>query len=119
MFATVGSPPCGRYLLAPLTRFSTNILYNPLDNTRLCFMLSVERPWGWRLLLLRRTPRALESGPIKRQHFLGVRVGVKNYERYVVVVSPPLFAASPCEGGGAVMGMGYLPIVPSMRLFGN
>ncbi len=63
--AAGGSLPCGRYLLAPVTenkeeskclmvlrvkpiptRFPTNSLYNPMDNTPLNSFPSVCHPWG-------------------------------------------------------------------------
>ncbi len=67
--AAEGSLPCGRYLIAPLTgnkegskcllvlrvkptptRFPTNSLYTPMDNTPMHSISSVCHPWG-RLLL--------------------------------------------------------------------
>ncbi len=78
--ATGGSPPCGRYLLAPLngnkegskcllvlrvkptpTGFPTNSLYTPMDNTPLHSISTVCHPWGKKVLLHSRVIFSLAS----------------------------------------------------------
>ncbi len=86
-----GSLTCGRYLLVPLngnkegnkglmvflvkptpTRFPTNSLYTPMDNTPLHSISSVCYPWDTLSLLLRWAPSILEGGPSELTHLLGV-----------------------------------------------
>ncbi len=87
-----------RVKLTP-TRFPTNSLYTPMDNTPSHSISSVCHPWGGRLLLL---PRALEGGRSERQHLLGVShehsecVAGGHRDLGISAANVGMFATPPC-----------------------
>ncbi len=50
------------------TRFPTNSLYTPMDNTSLHSIPSVRHPWGWMLFRIR--ARSLVSRRVRLANFL-------------------------------------------------